>query len=157
MNADTVKLDQLAEASPIVYLGITVRALVLIEDSIDEPSHSLRKRSVHQLNEKLFKYAAQCIGGSGKELIPVVQAADKVFKEILKTHKGMEQHVLINLVGHCMNELPTRESVDRKYERLCHILPEVCKVDDQESGDSIIDKVLAALTENNVENSHVIL
>lgn len=144
-----------------VHLAVAAGALETIYNNLDEPKHSRRKRTLHNVREMILTDIAPLlpmINHHNMEMFKeTIYCSERVLNQILDENKGQKLHIMLNLVGFCLHELPTRDKHWRAYNSLFDMWDEAYHYNDVRSGDRIFERIEAELKIQVAQRGGVIL
>ena len=144
-----------------VHLAVCAGCLETIHDHIDEPNHSRRKRVLRQVRSMILSDLAPLlppISVQNMEMFKeTIRVSEKVMQEILEEHKNSRIHIMLNLAGFCLHELPARDKHWRAYNGLFDMWSEADQYIDVRSGDRIFNRIESELQIQVAQRGGVIL
>lgn len=132
-----------------VFLAIAVGSMNTINSSIPGPDHKKQKRCLSQFSTDLLHYV-------GPQLPPVaphnmqlfqdtIIAGGRVLEQILDETGFQGAHVMLNLAGFCMEQLPTNKRLEKRYMKLFEMWEGARKYKDVRSGERIFCRIESEL------------
>jgi hypothetical protein len=127
-----------------VFLAIAAGCLSAIDEMTPGPDHQRKKRELLKLRSTLIKDIGPVlprVTDHNLELFKdTIHASDKVLKKIIDTPQ-QTVHVLLNLAGFCLHELPLKNKHWEKFNTLFDFWPNAYKHQDILLGDRIFHRI----------------
>lgn len=144
-----------------VYLAVAAGCLETIHNGIDGPHHSRRKRVLRQTREMLLRDIAPILPMINRHNMEMfkqtIQASETVLNQIIDENKAQKLHIILNLAGFCLHELPMRDKHWKAYNSLFDMWDEATKYIDVRSGDRIFQRIESELQIQVAQRGGVIL
>jgi len=128
-----------------VYLAVACGCLKTIKGIVPGPEHSKKKRVLMQLHDEILQTGSRRlprVSPKNLEMFKdVINASAKVLDDILKETGKMGTHVMLNLVGFCMENVPLDKKHFRKYNALFDLWEEAYQYEDTRAGDRVFERI----------------
>ncbi len=128
-----------------VFLAIAAGCLKAAHDTIPGPEHQRRKRELRALKDRLLRHVYPRIppvAPHNMELFKdTIRASEKVLHQILEETGQQAVHVLLNLAGFCIEELPLQKEHHQQYNALFDLWLDARQYKDVRSGERIFARI----------------
>jgi tRNA isopentenyl-2-thiomethyl-A-37 hydroxylase MiaE len=137
--------DLSVEEKKNVFLAVASGCFYTIHNMIPGPSHQKKKRVLKTLGDEIVRYASPKIPQIQKENMQLFEdtivASGVVMDQILEETGLNGTHVMLNLAGFCMEELPLNKRHYEKYNRLFDLFQNATQYKDIRSGERIFTRI----------------
>lgn len=128
-----------------VYLAVAVGCLDTICGIVPGAPHKKKKRVCQELRQSILQDVIPQIPHvkpHNLELFKTtITASSTVLDNIMKDNKEQEVHILLNLVGFCLNELPAKKAHWEKYNSLFELWKTAMQYHLVKSGERIFERI----------------
>lgn len=143
-----------------IYLAVAIGCLNTIHNAIPGPPHRKQKRVLRQFGEQLNRqqYGFTKVSDVNLQLFQDhLVAAGTILDQVLEETEQAGLHVMLNLTGFCLKELPLSQRYYERYDSLFTFWEGVHKSDDIESGNQIFQRIDAEVQKRVAQRSGITL
>lgn len=129
-----------------VFFAVACGCLLTIVQITPGAKHTKRKRTLLNLHNEVFGYAVMHLPKVNEANIPmfndIITASTKVMDKIVEETGQSGVHVMLNLVGFCMENFPVLKKHTDKYNSLFELWGnEARQYEDARAGDRIFQRI----------------
>jgi len=132
-----------------VFLAVASGCFYTVHNMIPGPSHQKKKRVLRKLGDEIIQYAGRKIPKVREENTQLfhdtIVVSGEVLDRILEETGQQGAHVLLNLAGFCLEELPLNKRHYEKYNQLFDLFPDATRYKDIRSGERIFTRIESEL------------
>jgi hypothetical protein len=127
-----------------VHLSVACGCLNYIYNATPGPNHSKKKRMLRQTYNQIIREVGPQlpqVSDHNMQLFKDTVTASGVVVQDIVDNGGIESHVLLNLAGFCLNELPLKDKHWKKFNSLFDLWEDAYEYKDVRSGDRIFNRI----------------
>jgi hypothetical protein len=133
-----------------VLLSIACGCLNTVHNAIPGPPHKKQKRVLRTLATEIMAYVGPRIprveSRNSQVFHETITAGAKVMDQILDENGTAGLHIMLNLAGFCIDQLPVSKSNIAKYNSLFDMCDGAHRHQDKKSGEDIFKRIEAEVT-----------
>lgn len=128
-----------------VYLAVACGALQVVHDIIPGPEHQKRKRILRQLRADILRYGSARIPKVAPHNMQLLKdtiiASEQGLAKILEEGNNNVFHILLNLAGFCMEQLPLQPDHFKRYNEFFTIWSDAYHYQDVRCGERVFNRL----------------
>jgi hypothetical protein len=133
-----------------VFLSVACGCLATVKNSMPGPDHQKKKRVLQDLRDDILATIAPKLPSIKEQNLKLftdtIEASGKVMDSIMTEQpKRNGTHIMLNLVGFCLDQLPPSAKIYRKYNALFDLWEDAHKYEDARAGDRIFYRIESEL------------